>query len=345
MTVLRAIGDTLQAWIQTVALAIVVLLGRIAAPAIVRLIEQEDGRYRLDTAGHGGRTDLVEQIDAPQVAAAVSGRRVEIVLQGRRFLFRQLDLPPRAADFLDGIVRAQIDRLTPWTAAEAVFGHSAPVEKPDGIITHVAATTRKAVAGIIEAVSEARPAAIALLADGGEHSAGRIRVFEQATRGRLDPQRLGTGLQAALAIAAVAAIVSVAAALYYADRLGAREDELNLQIAQRRAALRMASDGAARSPLAALERQKHESPASVIVLEALSRILPDHTYLTELHVAGARMQIAGITRDAPSLIPLIEQSGHFTRATFYAPTTRSATDPGERFHIEAQIEPRHTVAP
>jgi general secretion pathway protein L len=73
----------------------------------------------------------------------------------------------------------------------------------------------------------------------------------------------------------------------------------------------------------------------------LSRLLPDHTYVTEMHLAGNKIQIGGITRDAPGLIPLIEQSQHFTRATFYAPTTRSSTDPGERFHIEAQIEPRN----
>jgi general secretion pathway protein L len=117
------------------------------------------------------------------------------------------------------------------------------------------------------------------------------------------------------------------------------------QISQRRAAIRAASDGDVRSPLAALERRKHESPSSVIVLEALSQVLPDHTYVTELHLAGNKLQIVGITRDAPSLIPLIEQSQHFTRATFYAPTTRSSSDPGERFHIEARIEPKNTVKP
>ena len=81
------------------------------------------------------------------------------------------------------------------------------------------------------------------------------------------------------------------------------------------------------------------------MLDALSQVLPDHTFVTELHLAGAKLQIVGITRDAPSLIPLIEQSQHFTHATFYAPTTRAPSDPGERFHIEAKVEPNNTVGP
>ncbi|HTB04874.1 MAG TPA: PilN domain-containing protein, partial [Bradyrhizobium sp.] len=129
-----------------------------------------------------------------------------------------------------------------------------------------------------------------------------------------------------------------------ADSVGAQEAELARQISARRAAIRAGSDGD-RSPIAALERRKYATPASVIVLDALSQVLPDNTFVTELHLAGNKLQIAGITRDAPALIPLIEQSRHFARATFYAPTTRSASDPGERFHIEARIEPINTASP
>jgi general secretion pathway protein L len=76
-----------------------------------------------------------------------------------------------------------------------------------------------------------------------------------------------------------------------------------------------------------------------MVLEAISRVLPDSTYVTELRVEGDKMQVVGLTQDAPSLIRLIEQSPEFARATFFAPTTRDQNDPGQRFHIEAHITP------
>jgi general secretion pathway protein L len=91
-----------------------------------------------------------------------------------------------------------------------------------------------------------------------------------------------------------------------------------------------------------LERHKHETPSSIIVIEALSQVLPDNTYLTELRILGDKMQIVGVTKDAPALIRLIEQTSHFSRATFFAPTTRAASEQSEHFHIEAHIEPVYT---
>jgi general secretion pathway protein L len=268
------------------------------------------------------------------------------VLQPKRFLLRPLELPARAADFVEGIVRAQIDRLTPWSASEAVFGCSAPTASgTESVTTMIAATTRKVAMTYVQAVSSFHPASVAVCTDISERDAGRVKVFEQKARGHLDAARLSRGLSILLGVVAVGALLALVVSSWIGDSLGAQESELARQISARRAAIRAGSDGSDRSPVAALERRKHETPSSVIVLETLSRVLPDHTYVTELHLAGNKLQIVGITRDAPSLIPLIEQSRHFTRATFYAPTTRSPSDPGERFHIEARIEPKNTAGP
>jgi general secretion pathway protein L len=351
MNLFQSTGAILGAWTGSVAAAIIAGLDRIVSPRVIRLVEAGDGGFVVEATG---KADAIPSriefndgtLSAPNLAALFRGSRVEIVLQPARFLFRPLELPAQAAGFLDGIVRAQIDRLTPWSASEAVFGCSVPSENGNGsITTMIAATTRKAAMTYVQAVSGFRPAAVAVCTDIAERHAGRVKVFEQKERGHLDAARLRRGLLIVLGVAAAAALLSTIAAAYVADSLGAQEGELARQISARRAAIRAGSDGGDRSPLAALERRKHETPASVIVLEALSQVLPDHTYVTELHLMGTKLQIVGITRDAPSLISLIEQSQHFTRATFYAPTTRSPSDPGERFHIEAQVQPRNTATP
>jgi general secretion pathway protein L len=351
MNLIPTIGAILGAWTGSVAAAIVAGFERVLSPRIVRLLEGDDGSFAVEATG---KADAIPPriafnegaLSAPNLASLFRGSRVEIVLQPKRFLLRPLELPARAADFLEGIVRAQIDRLTPWSASEAVFGCSAPVaDGAESITTMIAATTRKVAMTYVQAVSGFHPTAIAVCTDVPERDAGRVKVFEQKARGHLDAARLSRALLVALGAVAVATLISVTVAAYVADNLGTQEAELARQISARRAAIRAGTDGGDRSPLAALERRKYETPASVIVLEALSQLLPDHSYVTELHLAGNKLQISGITRDAPSLIPLIEQSQHFTRATFYAPTTRAPSDPGERFHIEMKVEPKNTVAP
>src|SRR3982075_3638082 len=162
------------------------------------------------------------------------GSRVEIVLQPKRFLFRPLELPARARDFLDGIVRAQIDRLTPWSASEAVFGCSPAVESgPESITTVIAATTRKVAMTYVQAVSIFHPAAVAVCTNVAERNAGRVKVFEQKARGHLDAIRLSRALLVGLGVAAACALFSVIAAVYMAEHLGAQEDELARQNSQR----------------------------------------------------------------------------------------------------------------
>src|SRR5262249_35635104 len=144
--------DGFYRWLDSVAATIIGLAGWFRSRRAVRLVETERGTFVV--AGREHAADAAEsRIDiaggqvvgaVPEsVATALRGSRAELVLHPDRFMFRPLELPKRAGEFLDGIVRSQIDRLTPWTANEAVFGWANPEDiGADRILITVAATAR-----------------------------------------------------------------------------------------------------------------------------------------------------------------------------------------------------------
>ena len=353
MKFLQSAAEIFSRWIDCVTDAVVAAGGWFAPARAVALIEETAGVFAVRSAGTdaGGpdaeRLRIVDGKLIGPVPAALAdklqGSRAELVLQPGRFMFRPLELPRRASDFLDGIVRAQIDRLTPWSAADAAFGWSAPSDiGNDRMVLTVAATARALIAPLVDTVSGFGVNSISVCTVPPDSGAAAIKVFEQKLRGALDVGRVRRGLVAALLVAGLLAGTATTASIVIGGDLQARQDDIASRIAARRASLRANLDAGGNAALTALERRKHQTPSSVIVLEALSQILPDHTYVTELRIVGDTMQIVGLTRDAPLLIRLIEQNSHFTRATFFAPTTRAPSQSGEQFHIEARIEPIFT---
>ncbi len=355
MASLRRFLEGCSRWITCVATTIVSVRGRFVSARPVELVEEGSGEFsvRADGKDPGSRSEAgririvdgkVVGVVPPALAAKLKASRAELLLQPSRFMFRPLELPRRAAEFLDGIVRSQVDRLTPWSAAEAAFGWTPPADAgSDRIVVTVAATARALVASLAEAVAGLGADSIVVftLAQSPGSAAAPVKVFEHTVRGALELRQVRRALVAVLVGSALLAGAAVTAQVVVGNDLEARQLDVGHRIAAQRVALR-AGDSSADSALAALERRKHETPSSVIVLEALSQILPDHTYVTELRVTGDKMQVVGVTRDAPSLIRLIEQSSHFTHATFFAPTTRSPSAAGDQFHIEARIEPVFT---
>src|SRR5580693_8711622 len=145
MTLWRTIGEVLAHWTDTVATGVIALAGRFFSPRVVRLVEDDKpDSFALEGAGNPQRVSFANgRFGGADLADAVKGSRLELVLRPSRFLVRPLELPARANEFIEGIVRVQIDRLTPWTAAEAVFGCGMPVTAGTGkIVTTIAATTR-----------------------------------------------------------------------------------------------------------------------------------------------------------------------------------------------------------
>jgi general secretion pathway protein L len=151
--------------------------------------------------------------------------------------------------------------------------------------------------------------------------------------------RIGVGIVGFVAL-------SLGSSLWALASASAIREEIENTAARAKAIQRQLQPVRTPQSLAALKPEerawvsKQASSPAVIMLEALSRALPDGAYLTELQLEKATLRITGLTRDAPSLIAPLERSGHLADVHFLAPTTRSSDGTLFRFNIEARVEPR-----
>jgi general secretion pathway protein L len=340
--------DVFNRWIDSVAATYLTGRALLHAEHVARLTERPDGGFDCEWSSTGepptGVLGQIPNLDgqfaasvSPEVAEKIRGARVDLCLRSDRFMFRPLALPSRASDFIEGIVRAQVDRLTPWTARDAAFGWRPSAEVGnDRMVVTIAATARTLIAPFVDALAGAGAKSIIVFAPAPDDGF-MIKVFEHNTVKALETHRVRRVLVSALAGAGALCGVAAAAGGIIGGVLENRRDQLTSRIAADRADMprRDLTSAAALE----LERRKRATPSSVIVYESVSQILPDDTYLTELRLVGDKIQLVGVTSDAPSLIRLIEKSPRFTKATFFAPTTRSASESLEHFFIEAHIEP------
>jgi general secretion pathway protein L len=353
MTMIAELKALFEEWIAAVAAAVNSLIGRYVHQRQILLSEGSDDTFTaavLSARKGPALPDVSFRLShgrpSPSLPAdwetTFRGSRVEVRLTSGQVLFRSLDFPKQAVDFLDGMIRAQIDRLMPWSADDVVFGWSPPsATANERVELTLAAMSKHDIEPLVQlatGLGAASVAAFAMLPDGGSAPA-KIKVFDKSLRGaigRVDVPRI---LRVVLLSAGLAAAASLIVAAYIGSTLDAEQEQLQRRISQRRAALRLDPNAAGGSALSQLAKRKQMTPSSVMVLEALSQALPDSTYVTELRIEGDKVQVVGMTQDAPALIRLMERSPQFARATFFAPTTRAQNDPGERFHLEAHITP------
>jgi general secretion pathway protein L len=348
MKLLTNIEQGLAAWTATVAHAIELTADRLlqrrqvsvrhdGTDALTFHLEKSDGKPALPDTRLRLVGGAAERPLPAEWLRAVQGCTMEIHLAPAQVLLRQLDFPKQAEAFLDGMIGTQIDRLTPWSADQTFFGFSPPQSAAnDRIALTLAATPRAIVGPLVQLADSVGAATVSIQAEDGSAAGTSIQLFRAGLRSAIAGGRdVAKMLKfALLGLAAATAVVTVAT-MVLGSVTDAQLQDLQSSIARQRAALRPSA--AASAPDTLLAKRKQTTPATVIVLEGLSKILPDGTYVTDMQVEGDRLQISGLTQDAPALIRLIEQSPQFSRATFFAPTTRAANEPGERFHIEAHI--------
>ena len=249
MTIWTSLRTRASTWIDDVATGLTLLRAMLRRSRRIELVEQVDGSFRIvdmnkqpAQRANGPSLRIDESGMADPISSAtrslLARSSIDVILAPSRFIFRSLELPQGARQFLDGVVRSQIDRLTPWSANEAAFGWSEPTDAGNGQISiTVAATARSQVAPIARAAMAARADQVRMLTQTDEGQPLLIPVFVQDIGDGNGAQRLASGLLAGLAAAALIFAISLGAWLIVGGGSDARLADLQTRIAQRRSEL------------------------------------------------------------------------------------------------------------
>ena len=89
---------------------------------------------------------------------------------------------------------------------------------------------------------------------------------------------------------------------------------------------------------AALDTIDEREPLKLPVIQELTRILPQDTWLTDMSMIKNKIEIKGFSASAAKLIPIIENSPFFKDTAFNGSIVRQKE--GDKFTIRASLNKR-----
>lgn len=246
---------------------------------------------------------------------ALLGRRLQALphwwlLPAGLALRRRLLLPAAAGERLRDVARFELDRQTPFTAAEACFDARVVGRRDDGQLEVELVVVPKAAfdAGLagLGGLSAQMTGADIEDADGRPLGVNLLPV--EARVARQAPDR---GLQRVLA--GIALLALVVAAWLTLDNRRAAADAFAADVDARAG---QARDVAAQRQqlgdlvlgVATLNRTTAQRPTALEIMDDVTRRLPDNTYLEKLSIEGERLMLIGFSPEASGLVARLQGS-------------------------------------
>ena len=300
-----------------------------------------DGALQLSVR-RGGRTapvGLFRQDSAGLAAAraAVAGvRRVGsavIALPEDSLLQQDAVLPLAAERDPATVLRYEMDRLTPFSAADVAWSWRIVRRDPPNnrLVVRLAMVPRAEIADLLAALDRI-----------GLHptrlEAGGVTLDLQA------PGRAGNQRPVARALAIACAVLAVAACI--APVIRQQRDMARVEDAIDALKPRLALVEGLRSRLTAhtsaeqlLQTETARAGNALLALAAVTRALPDDTYLTALALKDRQVTLTGRSAAAARLIGDLSAAPELRNPAFAAPVMRLGGDKLDQFSIRVELMP------
>jgi len=310
------------------------------------LLSASDDEVRISRRDNGrieelGRVDMTLPDAGERMAAALAGMsadstRVEVAVAPEKVLLKQIQLPLAAEENLRQVLGFEMQRQTPFRAEQVYFNYRVVARRPHSqqLDVQLSVVPRTVIESVVDPIASWQLAR--------EESAARVeqddRVFAFAPGDA--GQRRSSGYRRGLWVLNLALLVAVIAIPFvqqqhYLEQLRARLGEIREAATTASSLQQRIDQHQARSQY--LFAQKSGRPASVQLLEELSRRLSDDTWLFRAELRDGKVHLQGTSTRASALIAQLEGSRFLEDVRFASPVTQDGASGRERFHLSARI--------
>ncbi len=254
-------------------------------------------------------------------------------------LRNMLRLPVNAESDLASILGFEIDRQTPFSPDQVYYGYRLISKNKSANTLNVELNVipRKIIDPLLTKLAKAglKPHVVELLND---QPGSGINVLPGSVS---NGDQKGTARTNKLLLLVAIALLGIAVAIPFKN--------LESEIKQTELAIEEAKSGALEVNELRLKWEKLQEKQALInkkiqehrsvtrILDELTRLIPDDTWLTRLHIRGNTIRLQGESSAATALISIIEKSGHFSGTRFQSPVTTNISTGKDRFQITTQV--------
>jgi general secretion pathway protein L len=296
----------------------------------------ELGRVNL-VAGEAASAKIA--FDALRVKAGAGP--VGICLASSQVLRKEVVLPLATAESLNQVLGFELGRQTPYTVDQAYYDQRVLREDLGENRLHVllGVTPRTVVDEILSHFSNWGVTPHAVVACDELESAGDcLNLLPPGLRPK--PSRAGYWIYAAMAgvtLLLFAVLLAIPiwkkreVAIALQPKLAQAQEQADAVDALKREQERLLADYT--FPI----EHKLATPARVALLDEVTRILPDNTWLQQLEIHDMEISMQGTTSSSAKLIGLFEQSALLENASFKSPLVKGPNNE-ERFQLAAELK-------
>jgi general secretion pathway protein L len=306
-------------------------------------VEVDDEALLLSLGNRAAQREVLRlPMDAPDAQDADIPREVQqtiLLLPDDRVLARRIRLPAAAEENLREVLGFEMDLHTPFEASEVYYDYTVVGRDSarQQLTLDLVYSPREAVDALVEgttALGIKTDVVTCRRRDNANLQPVNLLPLEKRRAKRFDVKSFNLALTALLAVLVVAAITIPIVQKNRA--IEAIEAQVQAAAAEARQGAELRQDLEKMAEASQFLVGKRASDVMIVeLIDEVSRILPDHSWIARLDLSGDELQIQGQSSASSSLIGIIESSPWFENARFSSPVVQIAGTDNDRFHITA----------